>query len=288
MTRLAQLLALVVAVFSVTTGLARAEDPVLSPELKSIEVTDHRGERIDGSLRFTDHTGKSVTLSDYLDGERPVLFTLNYFRCRVVCSVQLNGLADGLAPLDWVPGGDNFQVVTVSIDPNEKATDAADKRAKVLDALGKGDDVGWHFLTGDELQIRALAAQLGISYAYDAEQDQYAHPGVVVFVTPDGRIAQYVYGLTYLPRDLKFGLIEAGEGKIGNPVEQIYLSCFSYDPSIGRYGPFAFGIMRLGGIMTMLVLGGILLFWFRRERKRSAVDQAKRLGHQTEQPAEAT
>ena len=97
-----------------------------------------------------------------------------------------------------------------------------------------------------------------------------------------------MYGLTYLPRDLKFGLIEAGEGKIGNPVEQIYLSCFSYDPSIGRYGPFAFGIMRLGGIMTMLVLGGILLFWYRRERRRATRDQAKRLGHQAEQPAEAT
>jgi protein SCO1/2 len=284
---LTRILVAFAAVF-VTVSVARASDPVLSPELKAIEVVDQRGERVDGNLTFTDHTGKTVRLSDYLDGDRPVIFTLNYYRCRVVCSVQLNGLADGLAPLDWVPGDDNFQVVTVSIDPNEKAKDAAKKRGAIMEALGKGDDVGWHFLTGDEMNIRALAAQLGISYAYDAEQDQYAHPGVVVFVTPDGRVARYVYGLTYLSRDLKFGLIEAGEGKIGNPVEQIYLSCFSYDPSIGRYGPFAFGIMRLGGILTMLVLGGVLLFWFRRERQRAARNQRASLGQEAEHPAEAT
>jgi protein SCO1/2 len=286
--RLASILLAFVAVFTVMTT-ARASDPVLSPELKAIEVTDMRGQRLDPNLTFVDHDGKKVRIGDYLDGERPLIFTLNYYRCRVVCSVQLGGLADGLAPLDWVPGGDNFQVVTVSIDPHETPEDAANKRRTILASLGKGEDVGWHYLTGDEVHIRALAAQLGISYAYDAEQGQYAHPGVVVFVTPDGRVSQYVYGLTYLPRDLKFGLIEAGEGKIGNPVEQIYLSCFSYDPSIGRYGPFAFGIMRLGGVLTMLVLGGVLLFWWRRERQRSAreADQQSR-GRQAEYPAEAT
>jgi protein SCO1/2 len=285
--RLLTWIVIAAAVVFTTVGNVRADDQVLSPELKAIEVTDQRGERIDGGLSFVDETGAKVRLSDYIDGDRPVLFTLNYFRCKVVCSVQLNGLADGLAGLEWTPGED-FQVVTVSIDPHETHEDAAKKRRTILASLGKGDDIGWHFLTGQEVEIRALAAQLGISYAYDAEQDQYAHPGVVVFVTPDGRIAQYVYGLSYLPRDLKFGLIEAGEGKIGNPVEQIYLSCFSYDPSIGRYGPFAFGIMRLGGILTMLVLGGILLFWFRRERKRAARDQGNGLGHDSEYPAEAT
>lgn len=248
---------------------ARATDAVLSPELKAIEVTDHRGERIDPNLQFVDQDGQSVRLGDYFDGERPVILSLNYYRCRVVCSVQLNGLADGLAPLDWVPGGENFQIVTVSIDPKETPTDARKKRGTVLSGLGKGEDVGWHFLTGDELSVRALAASLGISYAYDAEQDQYAHPGVIVFATPDGRISRYVYGLTYTPRDLKLGLLEAGEGKIGDPVDQVYLSCFSYDASIGRYGPFAFGIMRVGGVVTLALLGTFLLILWRRERRRT-------------------
>jgi protein SCO1/2 len=268
--RLTSLLVLLAAVL--TVGVAapvRAADPVLSPELKAIEVVDQRGQRIDPELRFVDHEGQSVRLGDLFDGERPVILSLNYYRCRVVCSVQLGGLADGLAPLDWVPGDENFQIVTVSIDPKETPADAAKKRGTVLSQLGKGDDVGWHFLTGDELSIRALAAQLGISYAYDAEQDQYAHPGVIVFATPDGGVSRYVYGLSYQPRDLRLGVLEAGEGKIGDAVDQLYLSCFSYDPSIGRYGPFAFGIMRIGGALTMLILGIFLLFLWRRERRRT-------------------
>lgn len=271
-TSLAMLLAAVL-----TVGVAapvRAGEPVLSPELQAIEVIDRRGETIDPELRFVDHEGKSVRLGDLFDGTRPVILSLNYYRCRVVCSVQLGGLADGLAPLDWVPGDENFQIVTLSIDPNETPADAAKKRSTVLAQLGKGEDVGWQFLTGDELSIRALAAQLGISYAYDAEQDQYAHPGVIVFATPDGRVSRYVYGLSYQSRDLQLGLLEAGEGKIGSAVDQLYLSCFSYDPSIGRYGPFAFGIMRLGGAVTMLVLGIFLVFLWRRERRRTREAEA--------------
>ncbi len=240
----------------------------LSPEMRAIEVTDRRGDRIDTGLRFVDHNGESVMLGDYLDGERPVAFTLNYFRCRVVCSVQLNGLADALAELDWVAGED-FRLVTLSIDPNETPADATQKRSRIAEAVGKGDDIDWAFLTGNELNIRALAAQLGIGYAYDAEQDQYAHPGVVVFLTPDGRVSRYVYGLTYDSLDIKLGLYEAGDGKIGGPVEQLFLSCFSYDATIGRYGPFAMGIMRLGGSLTALILGTILFFLWRRERRQA-------------------
>jgi protein SCO1/2 len=237
--------------------------------MRAIEVTEHKGSTLDGELSFVDHTGKAVKLSDFLDDERPVLLTLNYFRCRVVCSVQLNGLADALAELDWTAGDGNFRIVTVSIDPNETPEDARKKRNTLLAALGKGDDVDWQFLTGKPLQIRALAEQLGISYAYDAEQDQFAHPAVATFLSPTGKIAQYLYGLTFIPRDVKFALIEASEGKVGTPMEQLYLSCFAYDPSIGRYGPFAFGMVRLGGVLTALALGGFLLVLWRRDRRRS-------------------
>ena len=201
-----------------------------------------------------------------------MLLTLNYFRCRVVCSVQLNGLADALAELDCTAGDANFRVVTVSIDPNETPEDARKKRDTILAAVGKGDDLDWQFLTGDALQIRALSEQLGVSYAYDAEQDQYAHPAVAMFLSPDGKNAQYLYGLTFIPRDVKFALIEASEGKIGSPVEQLYLSCFAYDPTIGRYGPFAFGIVRIGGLLTVLALGTFLFVLWRRDRRRGQVE----------------
>lgn len=245
-----------------------APDQPLSPEMRAIEVTDQRGARLDTGLRFTDENGEPVVLADFLDGELPVALTLNYYSCRVVCSVQLEGVAEALAELDWEAGKD-FRLVTVSIDPRETPVDATSKRGKVLDVVGKGDAMPWAFLTGDELNIRALAAQLGISYAYDAEQDQYAHPAVVVFITPDGRVSRYLYGLAYDPLDVKLGLYEAADGKIGGPVEQIYLSCFSYDATIGQYGPFAMGIMRVGGVFTALVLGTILFFLWRRERRQT-------------------
>lgn len=256
--------------FATLPAWAQAESAQpLSPEMRAIEVSEHKGSSIDSDLSFVDHTGKTVTLGDYLDGDRPVLLTLNYFRCRVVCSVQLNGLADALAELDWTAGDGNFRIVTVSIDPNETPADARKKRDTILAAVDKGDDVDWQFLTGSSLQIRALSEQLGISYAYDAEQDQYAHPAVAMFLSPSGKIAQYLYGLTFIPRDVKFALIEASEGKIGSPMEQLYLSCFAYDPTIGRYGPFAFGMVRLGGVLTVLVLGSFLLVLWRRDRRRS-------------------
>ena len=261
---------------------AGATTQPLSPEMRVIDVAERRGRTIDTSLSFVDHRGNAVALKDFLDGERPVLLTLNYYRCRVVCSVQLNGLGDALSQLDWTAGDENFRVVTISIDPSETPQDAAKKRDTLLTALGRGDDVDWQFLTGRTLEIKTLASQLGIGYAYDAEQDQFAHPAVAVFITPDGRIAQYIYGLTFEPRDIKLALLEAGEGKIGTPMEKLYQSCFSYDADIGRYGPFAFGIMRLGGILTVLVVGALMLVLWRRDRRKSARSRSSE-----EQDAEA-
>jgi protein SCO1/2 len=239
-----------------------------APSMHAIDVEEHLGADVDRKLRFRDHSGKDVELGDFLDGERPVLVTLNYYRCPVLCNVQLNGLTDALRELDWTPGDANFRVVTVSIDPREGVEIASGKRASHLKALGRGDQVGWDFLTGDALDIKLLAAQLGIGYAYDAEQDQYAHPAVVAFLSPGGKIVRYVYGLTYDPKDLKFGLIEASEGRVGTTVDRIILSCFHYDATIGRYGPFAFGLMRLGGVLTIIILGTSLLLLRRRDRRQ--------------------
>jgi protein SCO1 len=239
----------------------------LAPASYSIDVEEHLGNMLDPSVSFVDHTGTPVTLGQFFDGKRPLVLTMNYFRCPVMCNVQLNNLTETLHDFEWTPGDEHFRVVTVSIDPREGAELAAAKRAGHLKALDRGDDVDWQFLTGDALSIRLLAAQLGISYAYDPEQDQYAHPGVVVFVSPDGKIARYVYGLTYVGNDLKFGLLEAAEGRVGTTLDRFILSCFHYDASLGRYGLFAFGLLRLAGALTVLLIGTALLIYWRRERR---------------------
>jgi protein SCO1/2 len=283
MGRVGQLLVLVALAFGIAMPRARAEsasDKPLSPEMRAIDVDERRGAHVDSALPFVDHDGNAVTIGDYIDGERPVLVTLNYYRCRVVCSVQLDGLARALRELDWTPGDENFRVVTISLDPDEQPEDAAKKRATMASVVGRGDDIDWQFLTGDHLQIEALAAALGVRYAYDAEQDQYAHPAVAMFLAPDGKIVQYIYGLTFDPDDLKLALLDAGEGKIGTPMEKLYLSCFSYDPTVGRYGPFAFGIMRIGGVLSFLALSVFLLVLWRRERRRTAWTNTK-TGRQT-------
>ena len=236
--------------------------------MHSIDVDEHLGNDLDTDLAFTDHTGKAVKIADFFDGKRPVLLTMNYFRCPVLCNVQLNELTEALRNFAWTPGDEHFRIVTVSIDPREQPMLASSKRKGHLDALGRGDDVDWAFLTGDALSIRLLAAQLGIQYAYDPEQDQYAHPAVVVFASPEAKIVRYVYGLSYHQNDLKFGLIEASEGRVGSTLDRIILSCFHYDATLGRYGPFAFGLMRVAGAFTVLLIGTALLVLRRRERPK--------------------
>jgi protein SCO1 len=238
----------------------------LSPEANEIAVDEMLGGKLDMDLSFVDHDGKAVQLGDYFDGERPVLITLNYYRCPTLCSLQLNGLTRTLEQFDWEPG-DDYRIVTVSIDPREGPELAANKRSSHLKALGV-TELDWNFLTGDALQIRMLAAQLGIGYAYDAEQDQYAHPAVLMFVSPEGKVARYLYGLEYQPSDVKFALIEASEGRVGSPVDKLILSCFHYDASLGEYGPFAMGIMRLGGALMIVIVGIPMALLWRRERRR--------------------
>jgi protein SCO1/2 len=242
----------------------------LAPAMTAIDVDEHLGLEVDRGLSFRDHEGKQVTIGDYLDGKRPVLITLNYYRCPVLCNVQLNELTETLRQLEWTAGDQNFRIVTVSIDPRETPEIAGPKRAAHLQALGRGDDVDWAFLTGDTLNIRLLAAQLGVSYVYDPEQDQYAHPAVIAFLSPEGKIARYVYGLSYAANDLKFALIEASEGRVGSTIDRLILSCFHYDATLGRYGPFAFGLMRIAGAVSVLLIGTALFVYRRRERQVTA------------------
>mgnify|MGYP002633686644 CR=1 FL=1 len=236
----------------------------LPAALDAVAVNEHLGETIDTTLAFTDHTGKQVTMGDYLDGEMPVLVTLNYFTCKTICTLQLNELTEAMAQLDWTPG-EQYRVVTVSIDPNEDAELAAGKRASYLVEYGRGANVDWTFLTGTEENIMALADDLGIQFAYDETTEQYAHPAVLPVLDGKGMVARYLYGFDYTGQDLRFAFMEASAGNLGSPVEKLVLSCFAFDMASGRYSPQAFGVMRIGGLVGLGALIAFCFLLFRRE-----------------------
>lgn len=232
-------------------------------QLAAVGVDEHLDAQVDLSLSFETHDGATVTLEELLGGEVPTLLTLNYYTCETLCSVQLNAVLEGLKELDWVPG-DQFRVVTVSIDPREDAPLAKKKRDSYLSALDKGN-AEWHFLTGEQEAITSLADTVGFRYSFDEASGQFAHPAVISFLSPEGKVARYIYGVTYAPMDIKFALMESAAGRVGSPAEKLILSCFRYDETLGKYTPFAFGVMRLGGVFTMLALGLVGIVLWRRE-----------------------
>jgi protein SCO1 len=228
-------------------------------------------EKLDAALPlqavFKDEAGRDVTLGSYFRPGHPVLLTLNYYRCPMLCTLELNGLTAAMKQLAWTPG-DEFTVVTVSFDPAETPALARGKKQSYLEDLGRPSaEAGWHFLTGSEASIRALTAAVGFSYEYDKATDQFGHAAVVMVATPEGRVARYLYGVTFAPETLKLGLLEASKGKIGSTWERFILYCYHYDANQGRYALAALTIMRVGGALTVLVLccviGG---FWLRDRR----------------------
>lgn len=245
---------------------ARAESAV-PPQLAGSKADDHRGQAVDLDLEFTDEDGKAVRLRDFFAKGKPVLLTLNYYMCQMLCTETLNGLTEGLRGLEWTPGN-QFELVTVSIDPREKPKLAFEKRKSYLLELGR-QDANWHFLTGKQPAIDKLADEVGFRFHYDAETDQFAHPAVIMFLSPEGKVMQYLFGKQFPLRDLKFALMDASEGKVGSTFEQLVWSCFHYDETSGRYTPFAYGIMRIGGAATVLMLVIVLGVLWRRDRRET-------------------
>lgn len=228
-----------------------------------VTVEENLSGVLDGELQFQDHTGKVVQLSDYFEDGKPVLLTLNYYSCETLCSVQLNAMLNALRDLDWTAGED-FRMVTISIDPDETSELAAAKRKTYLDELGRGE-IDWNFLVGSKKNIEHVADTVGFRYVYEPKTKQYAHPAVVTFLSPDLIISRYLYGLNYDARDVKFSLIESASGNVGSTVDKIILSCFIYDTTVGRYTPTAFGIMRLGGAISAIGLGLFTFVMWRKE-----------------------
>jgi protein SCO1 len=265
--------ALVVAA-AVTAGAAapaRAQrNEPLPKQLEGVGITEKPGAQVPLDLEFTAEDGKPVRLSQYISGKKPVILTLNYYRCPMLCTLLLNGLMDGLKALQWTPGQE-FEVVTVSIDPLETPKLAMLKKESYISEFGRpAAAAGWHFLTGSERNIKTLTASVGFGYRYDEERQQYAHAAGIFLLTPDGRVARVLYGVMFEPRTLKLALTEAGEGKVGSTADQALLYCYHYDANAGRYVVAASNIMRLGGATTAVIVGVWLLSAWRRSARTGA------------------
>lgn len=252
--------------FTPTTPTVWANQSKLPQELKDVGIQKALGQSIDLNLKFTDSSGKQRPLRDFFDGNRPVLLTLNYFRCPMLCTLQLNGLLEVLRELS--PDMDQkFRMLTISFDHTEGHTLAQLKQKNYRAQLEKRP-LDWNFLVGTQPSIQSLTQTLRYTFRYVAKEKQYAHPAVIYVLTPQGKVSQYLAGIKFKVRDLKFALIEASQGKMGNWIDAFVMSCFVYNPEEGKYTGFAFGIVRLGGGLTVLTLALLLGFLWIRERRR--------------------
>jgi protein SCO1/2 len=244
---------------------------VSPPGLEGVGIDQRLNEQVPLNLTFKDEQGKTVKLGDYFHEGRPVILNLVYFQCPMLCTEVLNGLTSALKVIKFVPGKE-FEVVTVSIDPRETPQLAANKKEMYLKKLGNPEAAkGWHFLTGEPTQIEALAAAVGFRYRFDAKLNQFAHAAGIMLITPTGKIAQYYYGVEYSAKDMRLGIVEASQNRIGSLADQVLLYCYHYDPRTGRYGATITNIVRLGGLTTVVVLGSALVLLFRQEKRHQGI-----------------
>jgi protein SCO1/2 len=215
---------------------------------------------------FKDETGRVVRLGDYF-GKRPVVMLFAYYDCPMLCTVVINGLASALNVLSLVPGKD-FEIVTVSFNPRDTPASASAKKAAYI-ARDKqpGAAAAWHFLTGDPSSIDRLTKAAGFRYAWDEETKQFAHPTGVMVLTPDGRLARYLFGIEYGPRDLRYAIVDASNGKVGSVVDSLVLYCYHYDPEMGRYSVAIMRLVRTAAAATVLAVGAFIFVMVRREKR---------------------
>ena len=236
--------------------------------LRDIRIEQRLDAQVPLDLTFRDETARTVQLREYVN-DKPTILVLAYYNCPMLCTLVLNGLTSSLSDLKFNIGRE-FNVLTVSIDPREQPALAAARREVYVKRYGRaGAREGWHFLTGDEAEIKKLAQAVGFHYAYDPATGQYAHAAGIMILTPEGKVARYLYGIEYPPKDLRLGLVEASHNQIGSPVDQVLLLCYHYDVATGRYAPIAVGLMRVGGALAVLILAVLIFVMLRQEgRKR--------------------
>ncbi|MCM2277753.1 MAG: SCO family protein [Oligoflexia bacterium] len=245
-----------------------AQGAEVPPELKEVGISERLGSRVSlEKLEFRDESGRKVRLAEYFRAGRPVVLNLAYYGCPTLCGFIFQGMVKAFQELDWVPG-QRFEVVTVSIDPREKPELAGSKKKSLVEAVARpGIERGWHFLTGSEDQIRALAGEVGFGYRYVAADQQYAHPAALILLTPEGKVSRYVYGIEYPPRDLKLSLIEASSGRLGTIIDRVLLFCYRYDPVTRRYSVIATRLVQAGSAVLIIALGLYLALFWRKQRR---------------------
>ncbi len=237
----------------------------ISQVYQNVKIEQKLGGQIPLDLAFRDETGAAVKLGDYF-GSKPVVLSLVYYQCPMLCTEVLNGMVQGFKGITFSPGKE-FNVVTVSIDPRETAAMAAEKKENYLRSYGRpGAESGWHFLTGGQESITRLAEAVGFHYMYDARSGQFAHATGIMVATPGGRLSRYLLGIEYAPEDLRFSLMDASNNTIGTMIDRLVLLCYHYDPMTGKYGLVVANIFRIAGGLTVALLAGGIVLMLRRER----------------------
>ena len=236
--------------------------------LTNVGIEQHLDSQIPPDLAFVDETGHPIRLGDYF-GKKPLILNLVYYNCPMLCGEELAGLSSAMRVVKFDLGKE-FDVVTVSFNPKETPELAAAKKLEYLKRYGRPNAAaGWHFLTGRAESINALTKAVGFQYQYDESKNQYAHATAIMVLTPQGRISRYFYGVDFPPKDLRMGLVEASQGKIGNAVDQVLLYCYHYDPAAGKYGAVISNILKIGGALTVVILAGMILIFLRLEKSVS-------------------
>ncbi|CAN5430725.1 SCO family protein [soil metagenome] len=245
-----------------TTGLPEA--------LKTIGIEQKLGAQLPLDAEFKDENGNPVKLGAYFNTGKPVILAFVYYECPMLCNQVLNGLSGALKGVSF-NAGKEFDILAISFDAreNDKADLAKNKKASYVERYGRpGAENGWHFLTGTQESIDKATSAAGFNYKWDEKSNQFAHAAGVMIVTPEGKLSRYFYGIDYSPKDIKFGVMESAENKVGNPAEQLLLYCYHYDPASGKYGLAILNVMRLGGILTLLGMGTMGFVFWRRNKKK--------------------
>lgn len=257
-------LALVVLAGAATPLRAQTDDG-LPAVFKGVGVTERLGDVVPDGIVFRNQDGLEVTTQELLHSGQPVILNFVYYSCPMLCSILLDQLVDGLKDVSWNPGAE-FQIVTVSMAPFEGPELAQKHKERYLALLGRpGTERGWHFLTGSEEAVSELAQAVGFGYRWVEDTNDYAHPAALIFLSGDGRITRYLHGMDYPAGKLEKALIEAGEGSVASIIDRIVLYCYRYDPASNEYVVHAENLMKAGGALTILALGGLLLLMWRRE-----------------------
>lgn len=238
-------------------------------DFDGIGIKENLGQKLNLGLQFRDEAGQLVSLGSFYDGKRPVVISLIYFSCPGLCNFHLNGVIDAIKPMDWSPG-QQFEYVVISFDPNENSELATAKKETYMQQYNRpGTEKGWHFLTADQSAIDQITKQIGFNYKWDAKAKEWAHASAAVITTPDATISRYLHGIMFDEKTFKLSLSEATNGKIGNIVDQLIWYCFKYDPQQSTYVLYAFRLMQIGGLLTVLVLAAFLIpVWIRSRREQ--------------------